>query len=255
MNSVLSKNAGRHASLAPTSRRSLAANTASFAGAAFSVVDLRKAVTATATLSIASALLLNSALPANAAETAPETHAAAASAASVQVFDAPVSSQPAARAITTGFVAQAAPAVAESIPAAATAVAQTTSTAAVSASAKTAAAAPAPVVGSSVIDTALSLQGIPYVWGGASPATGFDCSGFVMYVFGLHGIRLPHSDSGQAAAGTPISQAQAQPGDLVHWPGHIGIYLGNGKVIHAPSPGDVVKISNLWGSPTFIRIG
>lgn len=254
----MSKNAGRHASLAPIPRRSLAANTASFAGAAFSVVDLRKAVTATATLSIASALLLNSALPANAAETAPETHAAA-SAASVQVFNAPASSQPAARAVTTGFVAQAAPAAAEPAPAAAPAATQTasasTQAAAVSASAKTAAAAPAPVVGSSVIDTALSLQGIPYVWGGASPATGFDCSGFVMYVFGLHGIRLPHSDSGQAAAGTPISQAQAQPGDLVHWPGHIGIYLGNGKVIHAPKPGDVVKISNLWGSPTFIRIG
>lgn len=125
------------------------------------------------------------------------------------------------------------------------------------------AAAPAPsgtaraqvVVGSNVVETARQFLGVPYVWGGTTPA-GFDCSGLVQYVYGLHGVSLPRTDAAQKAAGTVIDPDQAQPGDLVWHPGHIGIYAGNGMVIHAPRPGKSVEIIPLqyFGAVTFVRI-
>ncbi|KAB1647291.1 MULTISPECIES: C40 family peptidase [unclassified Pseudoclavibacter] len=114
----------------------------------------------------------------------------------------------------------------------------------------------ATVVGSSITDTALRYLGVPYVWGGASPA-GFDCSGFTSFVYGLHGKSLPHSSSAQRALGTVVSESSAQPGDLVWWPGHIAIYLGNGKIVHALEPGSTVvvgAVGDLRGSaPTYLR--
>lgn len=125
------------------------------------------------------------------------------------------------------------------------------------------AAAPAPsgtaraqvVVGSNVVETARQFLGVPYVWGGTTPA-GFDCSGLVQYVYGLHGVSLPRTDAAQKAAGTVIDPDQAQPGDLVWHPGHIGIYAGNGMVIHAPRPGKSVEIIPLqyFGAVTFVQI-
>jgi len=98
---------------------------------------------------------------------------------------------------------------------------------------------------------ALRYLGVPYLWGGATPA-GFDCSGLVMYVYNQLGIALPHFAAAQYGAGLPVPRDALQPGDLVFFDSlnHVGIYIGGGQVVHAPSTGDVVKISNLsdWGA-------
>lgn len=91
--------------------------------------------------------------------------------------------------------------------------------------------------------------GTPYVYGGATPA-GFDCSGFVMYVYAQFGISLAHSVPLQDAAGTTIPESQAQPGDVVIFnnEAHDGIYMGNGMIMDAPKPGGVVSIRQIWTS-------
>lgn len=107
----------------------------------------------------------------------------------------------------------------------------------------------------SVYNVATQYIGTPYVYGGATPA-GFDCSGFIMYVFAQFGISLPHSSSGQGAAGTRISEADAVPGDLVIMPGHDGFYAGNGMILHAPYEGASVRVQPIWTSDYYIvRIG
>jgi cell wall-associated NlpC family hydrolase len=104
---------------------------------------------------------------------------------------------------------------------------------------------------SQVVSIAMQYLGIPYVWGGASPSTGFDCSGFIMYVFGQIGVYLPHHAASQYGYGVPVySQGELAAGDLVFFDGlgHAGIYIGGGQFIHAPHTGDVVKISSLYDS-------
>jgi cell wall-associated NlpC family hydrolase len=105
-----------------------------------------------------------------------------------------------------------------------------------------------PNVHGGVVGIAMRYLGVPYRWGGASPA-GFDCSGFVMYVFAQIGVSLPHSSYAMMGMGTPVSMSQLEPGDLVFFSGgsHMGIYIGGGQFIHAPHTGDVVKISSLSG--------
>jgi cell wall-associated NlpC family hydrolase len=95
---------------------------------------------------------------------------------------------------------------------------------------------------------ALQYLGVPYVWGGASPS-GFDCSGLVMYVYAQLGISLPHYTVSQWDATLPISQSDAQPGDLVFFNGlsHVGIYLGNGQMVDAPHTGSVVRVESIYG--------
>ena len=101
--------------------------------------------------------------------------------------------------------------------------------------------------GAQVVAIAMQYLGIPYVWGGASPSQGFDCSGLTMYVYAQIGISLPHHAATQYTLGVPVSRDQLQPGDLVFFRGlgHMGMYIGGGNFIHAPHTGDVVKISPL----------
>ncbi len=102
----------------------------------------------------------------------------------------------------------------------------------------------------SVVPIALQYLGIPYAWGGSSPSTGFDCSGFIMYVFAQVGVYLPHHAASQFAYGTPVSRDQLAAGDLVFFDGlgHAGIYIGSGQFVHSPHTGDVVKISSIYES-------
>ena len=99
-----------------------------------------------------------------------------------------------------------------------------------------------------VVGIAMQYLGTPYVYGGSSPS-GFDCSGFVMYVYAKVGVSLPHNAAAQYGYGTPVDRSQLQPGDLVFFNGlgHNGIYIGGGSFIHSPHTGDVVKISSLSG--------
>jgi peptidoglycan DL-endopeptidase CwlO len=124
----------------------------------------------------------------------------------------------------------------------------------VPAPAATAAAPPSRYGG--VVGIAMRYLGVPYVWGGASPA-GFDCSGLVMYVYAQVGVSLPHSSYAQYSMGVPVSMSDLQPGDLVFFYGlgHVGIYVGGGSFIHAPHTGDVVKISSLSGSYASAFVG
>lgn len=106
-----------------------------------------------------------------------------------------------------------------------------------------------------VFSVAQQYIGTPYVFGGSTPA-GFDCSGYVMYVYAQFGISLPHSVSGQAAMGKRISIADAQPGDLVIMPGHDGFYAGNGNIMDAPDTGRSISIRPIWTSDYYIvRLG
>ena len=125
-------------------------------------------------------------------------------------------------------------------------------------------AASAPVVAASgsvqaAIDRALAQRGKPYVWAAGGPNS-FDCSGLVQYAFQAAGVSLPHSSRMQSQMGTPVSRAEALPGDLVAFyspVSHIGIYLGNGQMVHAPTSGDVVKISDIdvmGATPKFNRV-
>jgi peptidoglycan DL-endopeptidase CwlO len=106
-----------------------------------------------------------------------------------------------------------------------------------------------------VVGIAMNYLGVPYVWGGASPS-GFDCSGFTMYVYAQVGISLPHNAAMQYGMGSPVGREFLQPGDLVFFNGlgHVGLYIGGGQFIHAPHTGDVVKISSLtdWYASTYV---
>ena len=103
--------------------------------------------------------------------------------------------------------------------------------------------------GQRIVHFARHLLGVPYRWGGSSPAAGFDCSGFVRYVYGRFGISLPHSSFADLVLGRRVSRSQLRPGDLVFFDGagHVGIYVGDGRFIHAPHTGTVVSISTMTG--------
>ncbi|HEY3708996.1 MAG TPA: NlpC/P60 family protein [Amycolatopsis sp.] len=97
------------------------------------------------------------------------------------------------------------------------------------------------------INAALSKLGSPYVWGATGPSQ-FDCSGLMQWAYKQAGITLPRSSREQSTFGTAVSRSQLQPGDLVFYyspVSHVGMYLGDGKMVHAPTSGDVVKISPL----------
>lgn len=91
------------------------------------------------------------------------------------------------------------------------------------------------VSGGDVVSYATQFVGNPYVWGGTSLTNGADCSGFVMSVFAHFGISLPHSSAALQGCGKAVSYANAQPGDLICYSGHVGIYMGGGRIVHAQS--------------------
>ncbi len=91
------------------------------------------------------------------------------------------------------------------------------------------------VSGSSVVSYACQFVGNPYVWGGTSLTNGADCSGFVMSVFAHFGVSLPHSSGALQGCGKAVSYANAQPGDLICYSGHVAIYMGGGQIVHAQS--------------------
>jgi cell wall-associated NlpC family hydrolase len=88
--------------------------------------------------------------------------------------------------------------------------------------------------------------GAPYAWGGASPS-GFDCSGLVMWVYGKLGIHLPHNAAALYGVGRPVPRSALRPGDLVFFSGlgHVGLYIGHGRMIHAPHDGARVEIQRI----------
>lgn len=106
-----------------------------------------------------------------------------------------------------------------------------------------------------VVNFAMTLIGTPYKYGGSTPAEGFDCSGFVSYVYARHGVSLPRTSMQQRNSGYEVSIDSLMPGDLIFFnlPGvkssHVGIYTGNNKFIHAPSSGKGVSESKLLGHP------
>jgi peptidoglycan DL-endopeptidase CwlO len=117
-------------------------------------------------------------------------------------------------------------------------------------------ASPPPSTHAGVVGIALRYLGVPYRWGGASPS-GFDCSGFLVYVFAKVGVYLPHSSYMQFRLGRFVPRSALQPGDAVFFNGasHVGIYIGSGRFVHAPHTGDVVKISSRgegWYGSTYV---
>jgi cell wall-associated NlpC family hydrolase len=112
---------------------------------------------------------------------------------------------------------------------------------------------PAPAAGSdagtAVEAAAKKYLGLPYIWGGNDPAVGLDCSSFVQNVFKDLGYQLPRTTWDQINEGTPVaSMSDAKPGDLLFTfdTGHVSIYLGNGKAVDAPQPGQTIEIRDLW---------
>jgi len=109
-----------------------------------------------------------------------------------------------------------------------------------------------------LIAAARALLGVPYAYGGAS-RSGFDCSGFTMYVYQRLGIALPHGATAQAGFGHAVSLRRLQPGDLVFWGGsgyysHVALYAGRGRIIAAPHSGEVVQYQPLSGASAARRI-
>jgi cell wall-associated NlpC family hydrolase len=110
-------------------------------------------------------------------------------------------------------------------------------------------------VGDRVVKYAKRFIGVPYSWGGASPRTGFDCSGLVLYVYSHFGVSLPHSSYGDMSHGRAVVRHNLKPGDLVFFAdgSHVGIYVGRNRVIDAPHSGAVVHISTMtdWYSSEY----
>ena len=113
---------------------------------------------------------------------------------------------------------------------------------------------PQSVSGNAVLEIAARYVGVPYRWGGTTPA-GFDCSGFTQYVFAQLGIHLPRTSESQKSAGIVVARTDARPGDLIWTPDHVAIYAGGNLQIDEPRTGGSAQFRSIWQSnPVFIRV-
>ena len=105
-------------------------------------------------------------------------------------------------------------------------------------------------VGELAARIALRAVGVPYRWGGSSPSSGFDCSGLVYWAYGRLGIELPHSSYALYGKGRRVARSRMKPGDLVFFfgLGHMGMYVGRGRMVHAPHSGARVEVVRLGSS-------
>lgn len=106
---------------------------------------------------------------------------------------------------------------------------------------------PRPTLGERAAKIALRAVGVPYRWGGSSPAQGFDCSGLVYWAYGRLGLELPHSSYALFGEGRPVARARLRPGDVLFFSGlgHVGLYVGRGRMVHAPHSGRLVEVVRL----------
>jgi cell wall-associated NlpC family hydrolase len=106
---------------------------------------------------------------------------------------------------------------------------------------------PTPTKAEQAVRFALDAVGIPYRWGGESPSSGFDCSGLVRWAYGRAGVDLPHSSYALYGEGRRVREEDIEPGDILFFEGlgHVGLYLGNGRMVHAPQTGRDVEIVRL----------
>ena len=107
-----------------------------------------------------------------------------------------------------------------------------------------------PTIGERAAQVAMKAVGVPYRWGGESPANGFDCSGLVRWAYGRVGIELPHNSYALYAEGRRVAASRMEPGDVLFFEGlgHVGLYLGRGRMVHAPQTGRDVEVIRLDGS-------
>jgi cell wall-associated NlpC family hydrolase len=109
---------------------------------------------------------------------------------------------------------------------------------------------PKPTLGQRAAKAALRAVGVPYRWGGSSPTGGFDCSGLVYWAYGRLGISVPHSSYALYGLGRNVARSRLKPGDVLFFSGlgHVGLYIGRGRMVHAPQSGRTVEIVPLGRS-------